>query len=746
MRSLLFWLLILSAISSTAQLTGKVSDKETSEPIPGAVISWKNTRSGTVSELDGTYSLGVPPGATELIVSYVGYISDTLDYSGQRTLDILLSRSTLGTVVVKGDVSSTRMNSLDPQYFQTLDERELCKAACCNLSESFETNASIDASFTDAITGTRQIRMLGLDGRYTQINFDNVNAVRGLASVYGLTYVPGPFVHSIQIGKGSGSVLNGYESISGQINVSFKNPNNTDPLYINAYLGTSGRTEMNIIWRPAMKTKFYPVFLAHGAYSSLRTDMNNDGFMDNPMFSNIVLRNEWHLETKKGLGGQYVFSILRIDNASGKLEYDPNDEIKSLLWGVNSLTNRYEFSGKTGYVFPEKDWKSLGSQISASWHDQESTYGTRQYTGEQLSARANLLFGTRIGSDAHKLTSAFSYVYDDYTEILDSNDYSRLETVVGLATEYTYNMRDRLITVIGLRGDVHNSYGFFFTPRVHTRYSLTDRTTVKLSAGKGYRSPNLWMDNVGIFASNRQFEIVDPETKVPFGLKLEEATNTGVVFTHKFKLGHRDGTVSIDAYRTWFTNQVVMDIEEAQLVRFYNLDGKSFSNTAQIETNWTPFKRFEMRLAYRWLDVQTQFSGGLLERPLIAKHRAFSNFAYETKANEKDRQWRFDLTAQWISSKRLPMVHSAEHDNMLAERSDPFFLLNAQVTYVLNDHTEFYLGGENLTNFMQHDPIISADNPADPSFDASLIWGPVFGTMGYVGMRWHLSDAEKKDN
>jgi outer membrane receptor for ferrienterochelin and colicins len=742
MRIFLLWFLMLSATTSLAQLTGKVLDKESSEALPGAVITWKNTRSGTVSETDGSYSIGIPPGANELIVSFVGYLTDTIPYNGQQTMDVLLSRNTLGTVVVKGNVPSTRMNSLDPQNFQTLDERELCKAACCNLSESFETNASIDASFTDAITGTRQIRMLGLDGRYTQINFDNVNAVRGLASIYGLTYVPGPFVHSIQIGKGSGSVLNGYESITGQINVSFKNPDNSDPLYINAYLGTSGRTELNIIWRPEMKTQFHPVFLAHGAYSSLRSDMNNDGFMDNPLFSNIILRNEWHLETKKGLGGQYVLSMLRIDNASGKLEYDPKDEIKSLLWGVNSLTNRYEFSGKTGYVFPEKEWKSFGSQLSASWHDQESTYGLRKYSGEQISARANLLYGTRIGNDAHKITTAFSYVYDDYEEKLDQQDYSRLETVIGLASEYTYNKKDRWITVVGLRGDVHNNYGFFFTPRVHTRYSLTDRTTVKLSAGKGYRSPNLWMDNVGIFASNRQFEIVDPTSNVPFGLKLEEATNTGLVFTHKFKLGHRDGTVSVDAYRTWFTNQVVMDIEEAQLVRFYNLDGKSYSNTAQIETNWTPFKRFEMRLAYRWLDVQTQFSSGLKERPLVAKHRAFSNFAYETKANDKDRQWRFDLTAQWISSKRLPVVHSVVHENMLSERSDPYFIVNAQVTYVLNDHTEFYLGGENLTNFMQHDPIISAENPADPSFDASLIWGPVFGRMAYVGMRWNLEGAE----
>ncbi|MDZ4751618.1 MAG: TonB-dependent receptor [Flavobacteriales bacterium] len=742
MKTLFFVLLMGSTISSLAQLTGKVTDKENGDPIPGAIVTWKDSRSGTSSDENGVYSIGVPPNAQYLIVNFVGYDADTLLFSGESRLDIQLSSSILKTVVVKGEVSSTKMNSLDPQNFQTLDERELCKAACCNLSESFETNASIDASFTDAITGTRQIRMLGLDGRYTQINFDNVNAVRGLASVYGLSYVPGPFVHSIQIGKGSGSVLNGFESITGQINVSFKNPANTDPLYINGYLGTSGRSELNVIWRPDMKTRLRPLFLVHGAYSSLRSDMNNDGFMDNPLFSNLVLRNEWHLESEKGLGGQYVFSYMHIANASGKLEYDPNDEIKSLLWGVQSATDRYEFSGKTGYVFREKDWKSFGSQLSASWHDQVSTYGFRTYNGEQMSARANLLFATRIVNNSHKITTAISYVYDDYKEILDSIDYSRLETAAGAAFEYTLNHKEKWIAVFGLRGDVHNSYGFFLTPRIHTRYSFSDMTTFKMSAGKGYRSPNIWMDNVGNFASNRIFAIIDPVANIPFGLKLEEATNVGAVFTHKFKLGHRDGTLSVDAYRTWFQNQVVMDIEEAELVRFYNLDGASFSNTAQVEANWSPVKRFEVRLAYRWLDVQTQFSSGLKEKPLVAKHRAFTNFAYETKATEKKQQWRFDVTAQWISSKRIPQVAHGDHLSLLNERSNDFVLINAQVTYVMNDHTEFYLGGENLTNFMQHDPIISAQDPSDPSFDASLIWGPVFGSMAYVGFRWKIASKE----
>ncbi|MEY3398737.1 MAG: hypothetical protein RL220_1331, partial [Bacteroidota bacterium] len=601
-----------------------------------------------------------------------------------------------------------------------------------------------DASITDAVTGTRQIRMFGLDGRYTQINFDNVNALRGMASTYGLTYVPGPFIHSIQIAKGSGSVLNGYESITGQINVAFKNPSNAEKLYLNGYLGSSGRTELNAIWRPDIKGNFTPVFLAHGAYSSLRTDMNNDSFLDNPLFTNLILRNEWHLTTKWGLGGQYVLSYLNLDQSSGKFDYDPLDEIRSQLWGTHNQTERYEFSGKTGYVFREKDWKSIGTQVSASWHNQLTTYGDRLFDGEQLNARANALYATRIGSDDHKITFAATWLLDDTRERLDSLSFDRREEVIGAAAEYTLNVNENFIAVLGMRADHHNAYGLFYTPRIHTRYSLSDRTSLKVSAGKGYRSPNIWMDNVGIFASNRVFEIVNPKEGKPFGLELEESTNVGVVFIHKFKLAHRDGTISVDAYRTWFQQQVVMDIEEARLVRFYNLDGPSYSNAFQIESQWSPKKRFDVRLAYRFIDVQMQYSSGLKERPLVARHRIFTNLAYETKANTKHKQWRFDLTAQWISSKRLPAVHTADHMHSLPERSDPYFLMNAQVTYVFNKNTEVYLGGENMTNFMQMDPIIMAEDPSSPDFDASLVWGPVFGRMAYIGFRWKIPYGEEE--
>jgi outer membrane receptor for ferrienterochelin and colicins len=766
MKFLLILAIMLSGIIANAQLRGVVVDKSSQEVLPSAVVIWEGTRLGTTTNEQGEFSISIPPEAKSIIIAMIGYVSDTLLYKGENFVRVELlaiNTSTAGANVI-GDKAATRMTMRNPQNFQVIDKKELCKAACCNLSESFETNASIDATFADAITGTKQIKMLGLDGKYTQIMFDNIPAVRGLASTYGLTYVPGPWINSIYIAKGIGSVTSGFESMTGQINVAHKSPDTAERLHINLYGGNAGRMELNVVWRPSMRQNnpdgaqgskrrsihFQPVFLVHGAYSSLRFDHNKDGFLDNPLFSNLLLRNEWHLESEKGLGGQYTISYMHLTNTAGKRDYDPKDEIRSKLWGVDMTTDRYEFSGKTGFVFSEKEWKSFGSQVNVSWQDQNGKYGFREYSGQQLSARVNLLFASRIINDNHKITSGASYQFDDYREriyfksippvSLSSQNLNRREMVPGVFGEYTLNWKEKCAVIAGIRADYHNIYKLFFTPRLHVRYSFNELSTIKLVAGKGYRTANILMDNVGMLASNRDIILQGNDPKGIYGMKMESAWNFGLIYSKKFKLNHRDGTLSIDAYRTQFVNQVVMDMEQPEEVRFYNLNGKSYSNSAQAEFHWSPARRLEWRLAYRWLEVKTDYTSGLLDKPLLNKHRAFTNLAFSTKEKSRGSLWRFDGTLQWVSSKRIPHTEHQDHDaGDGSTYSQDYFQLNAQVTYVIRKDFEIYIGGENLTNFMVHNPIISAENPDSQSFDGSLIWGPVFGRMGYVGLRWSLN-------
>ncbi len=754
-------LLSLMAGSLYAQVTGTVRGKlgpEKSEILPGATLVWAGTRSGTVADDQGKFSISLPPGAQLLVVSYIGYTPDTIACNGPADLSILLEPSVAQGVEIHGRMEATQVNTRDPMRFQTITEKELCKAACCNLSESFETNASIDAAFTDAVTGTRQIRMLGLEGRYTQIMFDNVPAVRGLASTYGLTYVPGPWIKSIVIAKGAGSVLSGYESMAGQINVAHKNADNAEKMQLNAYAGSWGRMELNLVWNPRFdrvhankdaRLSFYPTLLAHGAFSETRTDMNEDGFMDNPLFTNVILRNEWVMETPGGLGGHYAVTWMNLENTSGQLDYSPADDIRSRLWGAHLTTRRLDAMAKTGYTFPSREWQSFGSQVSYTLHDQEGRYGYRMYEGSESDMRVNLLFASRFGEN-HSYTAALNYQHNNFHESLYQGSdttrvftpylLDRLEETAGGALEYTARHKDWFVLVAGIRADYHNRFNWLITPRMHARFSISPAFTCKVSAGKGYRTAQMLMDNVGILASNRDIRIEGFTGQFPFGLDMEESWNSGILLAYKTEIYYRPAVLTLDFFHTRFENQVVMDIETAREVRFYNLKGPSYSNSAQVEFHWSPFRRTEVRLAYRWLDVKTNYRAGLLEKPLINPHRAFTNIAYETRAGERGQQWRFDLTAQWISSKRIPLAgEHAEHRT--PERSDPFMLVNAQATWVLRTDLEIYAGGENLTNFMQHDPIISGENPSSENFDASLIWGPVFGRMAYLGIRWKISGA-----
>lgn len=755
MKRFIFFLGCLGALNGFGQSSGRVLDASSGQPIVGCIIHEVGTERAATTNIEGAFVW--PKGQALLVFHALGYARDTVNWSGTEVDKVIaLHADLLNEVKIEEHVGGTELSLLNPQGFQTLNKKELCKAACCNLSESFETNASIDAAFTDAITGTKQIRMLGLDGKYTQVMFDNMPGVRGLASTYGLTYVPGPFIHQIQIAKGAGSVTAGYESIAGQINVAHKSPDNAEKLFLNAYAGNAGRTELNVVWNPTINKEaadWTTSVMVHGAYSSLRRDMNEDGFLDNPLFTNIIVRNDWKWQSAKGWTGLYSGSIMRFSNTSGQFEFAPNDAIRSQLWGVHLKTNRYEVGAKTGYVYSDKPWQSWGSQVSLLSHDQQGNYGYRQYEGQHQYARVNVLFSSRIRSDAHKYIVGVSSVLERYDERIFFKDFppialsgeatQRNEWVNGVFAEYTWSPNPNWIIVGGARYDHHNLYGGFVTPRLHARWSVTERASLKLMCGNGRRVANVWMDNVGMLAGNRRFVGRNGERVDWTALDMESAWNSGLIWTQKMKVAHRDASISVDAYRTNFQRQVVVDFETPEEVKVYNLDGKSYSHSLQIEANYEPARRWDVRLAYRWLEVRTQFADGLRDKPLLNRHRAFVNLAYETKTKTNGAKWGFDLTTQWISKKRIPttdMTHM-EHQEM-STYSPSYMQWNAQITRAFSKSFEVYLGGENLTNFMVHDPIVSAENPASETFDSALIWGPVFGRMYYIGIRWNPFSSE----
>ncbi|PSK94968.1 TonB-dependent receptor [Taibaiella chishuiensis] len=743
---LIFSGLLLSATYASAQdagirqISGTITDAGTKEGLPGASIRALGSDHGTVADAEGNFSLSLPDSAARVVVSYVGFENDTLDVAAGTTPFTVALRETrnLKEVTIESRRKSTEINLLGTMKTEKIGSRELMKAACCNLSESFETTPSVDVGFTDAVSGYKQIQMLGLAGSYTSFTRENIPDVRGLAAITGLTFTPGAWVESMQLSKGAGSVVNGYEGTAGQINIEWRKPfaEKEPRLYLNGYQSVQGRTEGNLVLSHKFSESLSTNLLLHGRGDWAKIDQNKDGFLDQPLGQTFVGSNRWFYFGKSGLEIQGGIKGVYLDNTGGQKAYSKGTEqVTGNPWGYEQQIKRVEGWAKIGKVFPAKSWKSMGLQLSGIYHDQQSLFGGRNYDGRQKSFYANYIYQTIIGNTNNIIKGGASFQADDYKESFTGAGYKRTEYVPGAFVEYAYNYLTKFSVVAGLRGDYHNIFGAFVTPRLHVRYAPLENTVFRASAGRAQRTANIFAENLGYMASNRAF-VVNGNGGKAYGLNPEVAWNMGLNFTKKFMLNYRDGAFSMDYYYTDFTNQVVVDIEQPHEVKFYNLNGKSYAHSFQAQLDYEPVRNLDVRLAYRYYDVRATYEGVLKQKPLIAPHRAFMNIGYETKNS-----WKFDYTLQWVGTKRIP-AHLTDDEpggHVMDSQSPSFVQMNAQISKSWQDgNVEVYLGGENLTGYMQHNLILGASDPYGKSFDGSLVWGPAMGRNFYVGFRYKL--------
>lgn len=743
-KVLLLFLLSAGYISGRAQerqVWGTVFEKVNGDNIalPGVIVKVPGHAIGIQTAGDGTYRLSVPEEAQYIVFEQMGYVADTVELKpGPNNISTVLKTvKQLKEVEITYRKKGNEIGLLDTRKTELISERELLKAACCNLSESFETTPSIDVAFTDAVSGYKQIQMLGLAGPYTLITRENIPDVRGLSAITGLTYTPGSWIEGMQLSKGTGSVVNGYESVAGQLNIELRKPfEDQEPkAHINLYQNLQGRSEGNLVYRKVFNDHLSTNLMLHGSGRWLRVDQNNDGFMDQPLNSQFVGLNRWFYFGPKGLEIQGGVKVVQLDQTGGQLDYNKGTEqVAGNPWGFKMNTKRVEGWTKIGRVFPQKPGTSTGLQLSGVHHTQGALYGLRNYDAEQNTFYANWIFQTILGNTNHQLKAGLSTMVDNYNEQFETKSYARNEVVPGAFVEYAYNYLTKFNIIGGLRGDYHNLFGAFVTPRLHVRYAPWEQTAIRGSIGRAQRTANVLAENIGYMASARSFQVFGTDPSLPYGLKPEVAWNYGINLTQKFRLNYRDGAFSADYYYTNFENQVVVDVENPHYVRFYNLSGMSFANSLQAQFDYEPVLNLDVRLAYRWYDVKTTYSGMLKQRPLVAAHRAFANIAYETRNT-----WRFDYTFNWVGTKRVPSLHGHATGGTEPGYNSPSFIqMNAQVSKTWNEVFEVYVGGENLTNYMQEMPIMGADNPFDTGFDASMIWGPVMGRNIYAGIRWLL--------
>jgi outer membrane receptor for ferrienterochelin and colicins len=744
MRKLIFILCLLGAVHAHAQetITGKILDDQ-KLPLPGAGLYWLNTSISASTADDGTFTLPYSPEYTKLVVSYIGFTTDTLNVASPQYITHVMKPAAdkvLGDLVIDKTRKSTERSYVKAANVSTMGSKELLKAACCNIAESFETNPSIDVNFSDALTGSKQIKMLGLTSPYLLIAEENIPSVRGASQAYGLSFVPGTWVESIQITKGAGSVINGYESISGQINYELLKPVNDIPFFLNAYGSTDSRFELNTHFNRKLSDKWSTSLFLHGNTRVAKNDMNDDGFLDNPLAKQINVMNRWqYTDAEKGWVSFINLRYMRDEKQTGELDFDPDtDKFTTHHWGSEINTDKLDLSAKLGYVFPDMPFQSIGIQTAYNWHKQDSYFGLRQYDIDQKSFYSNLIFSSIITNTLNKFSTGLNVSYDNYGEYVNTLDVSRIDNSVGAFFEYTYDNADNFTLVAGGRFDVHNRLGAFFTPRVHMRYNPWDKAVIRASAGRGKRAANIFAENQSLFGSSRTLDVINSGGKI-YGLDPEIAWNYGVSFMQGFKLFGKEAEVVVDFYRTDFQNQAVVDLYASpQQALFYNLQGKSYANSLQLELNYEITHHFNIRTAYKYYDIETQYTTGVKERPLQAQHRFFTNVAYETHIVEGGRQWKFDFTYNWMGRQRLPYTGSNPEQYQLGNYSPSFSLMNAQITRTFSSTFEMYAGAENLGNYQQKRAVLGNDDPFGPYFDSSIIYAPVFGQMYYMGLRFKI--------
>ena len=759
-------------------LSGSVVDAETAQPLIGASVYWKNTTAGVTTGVNGDFALRRVHGFDTLVVEYLGYdILETLvaDHE-QTTIEIRLNPSAVNIdeVIIDGQQRGNYTKSSGIARQEQISFAGLCKMACCSLAESFENSASVTVGYSDAISGARQIKMLGLAGTYTQILDESRPIMQGAGATYGLSYTPGMWLNSIQVSKGVASVTAGHEAITGQINLEHRKPTDDERLFLNLYFDSELRPEINISSAiPLTKDKsLSTVILAHGSLDTATHDMNNDKFVDMPKANQINVANKWLWQTNDGKQFRWGWKVVNENRLGGQMGYKKSlydemvGDLTSELYGSaihNRNINAYIKAGiPVGYertytgdmadavqnnvaMVLDYDNYLTDSYFGRSKIDvRENTFRFNATYAHYFSARSSLNAGAsffaRMMNDSYSHYGATDK--DGYIWSMRNNS-NIMEP--GIFAEYTYQIEEKFSLVAGLRGDyamVGNNYyvkdaknKLLITPRAHIKWSITPRTTLRASAGMGYRRQNIVTDNIWMMTTSREIASLDNLHD-----DMEQALTVGGSLTQTFKLASDDmATISIDYFRSQFFNTMVFDQETADnSIEIYNSHERSFTDNYQIDFNWTPFRGFDLFATFRYTNAKMTLERDgekiLVERPLTSHYKGLINIQYAV------RRWTFDATAQLNGPMRLPATNG---DIANAELSPVYPMFFAQVSYQMSNLT-LYLGCENIANYVQgykgHGtaPIVGGDHPYDPGFNSSMVWGPLMGRKFYIGLRLNI--------
>ena len=605
-----------------------------------------------------------------------------------------------------------------------IGQDELFRAACCSLGESFTTNPSVDVNYNDAAVGARQIKLLGLSGQYVQMLLENLPVTLGAAMPYQLGYVPGAWMKSISVSKGASSVKNGPQSITGQINVEYVKPEDEPGLLVNIYGDSRLKGEANVMGNVHLNHHLSTEVLAHYEKDFMHMDEDGDGWHDSPALEQLHLQNRWYYAQ-----GRYImhagFGFLHENREGGQMkDFSPNP------YRVMIEADRLDAYMKHALLLDAEHNTNLALLATGSLYNLDGTFGTKEYSDRQRSLNTQLVLEHDF-NDMHNLSTGLSFNADRMDERLNIGIIESLSTPAeytpGVYVQYTYKPNHHLTAMAGLRADRSSLYSrTYLTPRLHIKWLPVDWFTLRGSVGKGYRTPYALAEHQYLFTSGRTLVVND--------LQQEEAWNSGLSCAFYIPLFDRTLTLNAEYYYTDFINQAVVDYDsDPTAITIDNLNGSSYSHTLQVDANYDLTEDLNALVAFRYNRVMSTYGGQLMEKPLQSRYKGLVTLSWKPMLA----LWQVDFTLQLNGGGRLPDY--LDENNMLVsgEEFPAYLQLNLQLTREFR-HFSLYIGGENLTNYRQKNPVINAANPWSSTFDPTLVWGPVHGIMAYAGIRLNL--------
>lgn len=639
---------------------------------------------------------------------------------------------------------------------QIIGRGELFRAACCNLGESFTTNPSVDVNYTDAATGAKQIRLLGLSGAYVQMLVETMPSFRGVGQPFALDFVPGQWMQSIQVSKGTASVKNGMDAITGQINIEYQKPDAENGITLNGYANTEGGIDTNVDANLNISKKWSTIILGHFNNADMDGDDNHDGFQDMPRRRQYNVQNRWKYRGDTYIG-HYGAGLVRDYRHSGQVSssYVPAAQA-DMPYRIDIETTRLDAYMKHAWILSKKHNTNIAWMVNYGFQTMKASFGHyipfyqpgnhnydhishRYYNPDHHDVNSQLMFETDL-NEHHNISIGMSERVDYIDEVLDMDgledqtdryDWDNspilpcnggtLKYISGYYAQYTYTLGTQLTAMAGLRHDTDFTHRFL-TPRVHIKYTPADWVSLRLSAGRGVRFFRTMAENFNLLATGRTVLIKSEDG-------YEDAWNYGITASFNTLLGGRSLKINAEYYYTYFRHQLVADMETAGELAFYLAGRGGRSHTVQVDATYSPFRGMEITAAWRLNNVRQMIDGHLKERPLQSRYKGLLTASYSTPM----RLWQFDLTCQLNGGGRLP----ASVDKSMPTEFKAYPWLSAQVTRQFR-RIAIYAGGENLTGYRQKHPIAGYNDPYGTAFDATMIYGPLRGAMAYIGFRLNI--------